>query len=119
MNSFEHAKVGDKVILHNRVGESPTVTEVIRTTKTQIILSYYGMRFQRKSGEKVGGGAWPTYHIAWPKEGEIETILTQHKRRNLIDRIVRGSTPIQLRDVPTENLEKICSLLKQYEDKSE
>ena len=119
MDTFEHAEVGDTVLLHNRQAALPVVTEIIKVTKTQIILNYYAMRFRRKSGEAVAGGSWPTHHITWPKEGEIETILAQHKRRNLIDRIVRGVTPVQLRDVPTENLEKICSLLKRYEGESE
>ena len=67
MKELKDLQVGDEVIVRRRFTKK--VAKVERVTNTQILVN--GVRYLKKNGREIGGGAWTSRYISIPKEGEI------------------------------------------------
>jgi len=75
---LERIEVGDTVVIEQRYRnqEQPerTIHVVTKVTKKQIVIDGGGQRFNRETGERIGGHRSTSTSIRLPREGEIDEI---------------------------------------------
>lgn len=101
--TFEDLKVGDFVIVSDRLGER--LQRVEKITKTMIITK--NQRFNIKTGRLCNGNIWSFTLIRIPSADEIETIIYKYKVSKIKSLI--SSRLFDCSDL--EKLEKIKSIL--------
>lgn len=100
---FTNLKIGDFVIVSNRIKEE--LVPIERITKTMIITKY--QRFNIKTGELCNGGIWNECRIRIPTSSEMENYRYKNKCR-----ILRKIILEKLNDCHSlDKLEKINTIL--------
>lgn len=109
---LSNLKVGDKVVVYTNFCDDQ-ILEVVRLTKTQILVGKEEMRFSKKDGMLVGGGAWSTTHIREAEEKEVEKILYNQEVKKLLKKL----HSINFNTLPLSKIKKILNLVsKEVED---
>ena len=103
MKTFEDLKVGDLVLITNRIKEE--LVPIERITKTMIITKY--QRFNIKNGELCNSGIWNDCKIRIPTSSEIESIIYKNKISKIKSLIISKLNYCS----NLEKLEKIKSIL--------
>lgn len=110
--SLENVHTGDTVILTTNLSRDRRVVVIDRETKTQLIVG--DMKFQRRTGYKVGRGTGglDNMSIRPPREGEAERVRHENRANALRRRITQLSVGRAMQNLPLSSLERIYTLWK-------
>lgn len=99
--------VGDKVIISSR-HHHKSIDTVKRLTKTQIILAISNSKFDRNSGNLIGGSVYGSSSIAIASEELIKQVRSEQYKRKLFYYL----KCLNWKNVSIKHLEKITLILK-------
>lgn len=105
MDWIEKLKVGDKVIVDGR--HIQTITAV---HKLHVVCGY--VKYRKDNGDKAGKHGYYNNYIKEATPEAIVELDERKKRVSLIHYINRWKS----RDFPTETLQKIADIIKDYEN---
>jgi hypothetical protein len=109
MKELQDIKPGDKVIV-NYSHNIQYVREVIRLTKTLIIVGKKEDRYKRNTGQLQGKGKWDINYIEPATTEKIEIIKEKIYRRKLSYAL----ETFKYQQLATEDMEKVYKIIKRY-----
>lgn len=100
-------KAGDEVYVSGRYGALGSISKVLRTTKTQILISEYD-RFRKINGREMGN-SWGARYLSQP---------TDERRAQIYERRLRTNVPKEVAEIakngPLEILRRIELIVKEH-----
>jgi len=119
---LQNLKVGDTVI-EDRLYDSKRISQVVRLTKTQIVVKPqpdgYETKYSRDSrdgwGRSVGGGTWDHYYLREATPEAVAAVKEAQYRRVFQNKLDH----LSWNDVPLERIKQIRELIEPYVKRQE
>ena len=107
MESLEDVVEGD-ILVHSNLSRRYMV-QVTHTTKTQIHIG--DLKFRRESGDLIGSTCmWDLRMLAIPKEGELDSLLSEERRRILLHKL----SLLSLDQLPDKGIKEVLEIAEKY-----